>query len=105
MQVYVEPERVIINDKLEDLEFKKGDDNLAVRTVEVIAHDKSYFFPLSLFIGNKEIMCCVIHGKEAVNLFKVKQDVKIHNSYNTAGLLLGSKDNNSPMYFIKRKGQ
>lgn len=105
MQVFIEENRVIINVKLGDVDFKKGDDNMVIRTVELIAHDKSYFFPMAMFIGNKDIMCCILHGKEAVNLFKVKQDLKIHLSYNTAGLLLGSKDNNSLMYYIKRKGE
>lgn len=102
MQVFIEKDRVIINAKLEDVDFKKGDDNLVIRTVELQAHDKSYFFPMSMFIGNETMMCCVLSGKEAVNLFQVKQDLKIHLSYNTAGLSIGSKDNRSPMYFIKK---
>lgn len=103
MKVFINKNEVVINTTFDDVEFTEGMDNTTIRVVELISGDKSYIYIPVVFFGSKDVMGCVIYGKQSATLFKARQDVKIHKDYNINGMKLKTNSSGVPLFFCEDK--
>lgn len=101
MKVFIDKNKVIINESFEDMVCSDQDDNSTMRVIKLSVEQKDYYFLPCLFIGNKENFCAILYGKQTVNLFKSRTKVEILRDYNTTGLKLECNDQGVPLFFHK----